>query len=90
MFGLGFWEIVGIVVVGLILIKPREIPKLISKIGNAYGKMTHQYRSMVRMIRETESEIKYKDENDEKENEDISLPFTGDSDRTDKKPKKPL
>ena len=88
MFGLGFCEIIGILVVALILVNPRELPKLVRKIGAAYGKMTHHYRSMIRMIREAESEMKYS--TDEKVEDEIKLPFTRNSDSTDRKHKKPL
>ena len=50
MFGLGFWEIVAIVVVLFLFVKPERIPDLVRKIGRGYGwlsRMTRGFREGV-------------------------------------------
>jgi Sec-independent protein translocase protein TatA len=58
MFGLGLWEILAIVVIVLVVINPKDWPKIVRRIGAVYGKLTQLHTSMMRMIREVEAEAR--------------------------------
>ncbi len=40
MFGIGLWEIAGIVVVLLVFMRPQDIPAAVRKLGRLYGRLT--------------------------------------------------
>lgn len=42
MFGMGLGEIVTVAVVLLILVRPREIPRLMRRLGRVYGQLMEQ------------------------------------------------
>lgn len=58
MFGVGLWEIVAIAVVALVLIRPRDLPVVLRKLGRAYGKLVSLRESALRTARELEAEIR--------------------------------
>ena len=47
MFGLGFWEIIVVFLVILVVVKPEDLPKLAHKIGEGYHKMTRYYYALI-------------------------------------------
>lgn len=57
MFGLGLWEIVIIAIVAVVLIRPQDLPKIIRRLGRAYGMLTRLKESALQTARELESEI---------------------------------
>lgn len=39
MFGLGFMEIIVILVVVMVMVKPEDLPNFIKSVGNSYGEL---------------------------------------------------
>ena len=58
MFGLGIWEIAAIVLVAVIVIRPRDLPGFIRNVGRLYRKALVVYRDVTRTLRETGQEIR--------------------------------
>ncbi len=60
MFGIGLWEIAGIVVVLLVFMRPQDIPAAVRKLGRLYGRLTSMSGKLRmeidRGIREAEQE----------------------------------
>ena len=56
MFGLGFWEIVIIVLVAVILIKPSDLPAFLRKAGRWIGKVQAAYDELQRAIHRIDEE----------------------------------
>jgi Sec-independent protein translocase protein TatA len=54
MFGLDFTEILVIVVVALIFLKPEDLPKVFRRIGGFYAQITGIKNSMVNSLKEME------------------------------------
>ena len=46
MFGLGLWEIVAICLVGLVFVRPEELPKLMRKLARWYTQVSGSPRRM--------------------------------------------
>ncbi|MBN1834393.1 MAG: twin-arginine translocase TatA/TatE family subunit [Spirochaetales bacterium] len=57
MFGLGLWEILIIAVVAILLIRPQDLPKVLRRLGRAYGALARLKESALDRARELESEI---------------------------------
>jgi len=57
MFGIGVWEIVVIVIVAVVLIRPRDLPKTLRRLGRAYGALVRLKELALQKARELESEI---------------------------------
>ncbi len=55
MFGLGIWEILAILFVVVLLIRPQDLPKLLYKAGKMYGKLKELSNAMLEMVRNAES-----------------------------------
>ena len=47
MFGLGFLEIVVIIIIMILVNKPEDLPKLLRKIGQIYGQLQRFYYTIV-------------------------------------------
>jgi sec-independent protein translocase protein TatB len=54
MFGLSFAEMIVILLVALICVRPKDIPRLFSKLGRMYGKLNRQLGEAKRMMSEAE------------------------------------
>jgi sec-independent protein translocase protein TatB len=54
MFGLDFTEILVIVVVALIFLKPEDLPKVFRRLGQFYARITGMKNSMVNSLKEME------------------------------------
>lgn len=50
MFGVGFTEIIAIIVVGVIILRPEDWPKTVYNIGKLYGKARRVYHLMANDI----------------------------------------
>jgi len=70
MFGLGFWEIVVIVIVIIIFIKPEEIPVFVRKIGKLKGEIEKSYHILKKSLeKDIKDTIKLKEKDKEKKND---------------------
>ena len=52
MFGLGIWEIALLCVALLVFVRPEELPKVMGKLGQWYGKVTGSSRYIMRQFQE--------------------------------------
>lgn len=50
MFGLSVWEIGLICIIVLVFVRPEELPRVMRKIGNLYGKATGSSRRMMQNL----------------------------------------
>ncbi len=72
MFGIGFFEILIIIFIILIFIKPQDLPSFIRRIGKIYSQVRNGYNSFLRMLNSYQDEMKdmvqlnLEEENDEK------------------------
>ena len=80
MFKLGFWEIVAICVIGILVVKPKDLPKVVNGIGKLYGNMTQFFRSMMRMVKQMDSEAERQTDASGAKN-DTSPPVAHDGER---------
>ena len=62
MFGLSFTEIVVILIVALIFIKPKDIPRLFTKLGKLYGRISRQVTAARKIVTELEDEVRLAEE----------------------------
>ena len=69
MFGIGFVEIAAICIVALIFIRPRDLPRVIRKLGRLYRNVSEQLIKAKRVIKEMESGL---DDNHTDNGEDIT------------------
>jgi Sec-independent protein translocase protein TatA len=51
-FGLGIWEIALLCVALLVFVRPEELPKVMGKLGQWYGKVTGSSRYIMRQFQE--------------------------------------
>ena len=58
MFGLGFTEILVILIVEFIFTRPKDIPRLFTKLGRIYGQFTRQLSAAKRIMGEFEDEVR--------------------------------
>jgi len=58
MFGIGFWEIIIILILIIIFINPRDLPGIFRKIGRFYKQITGFYNDMLKIVDEMEKNIK--------------------------------
>ncbi len=64
MFGIGFWELVLIFVIALIIFGPEKLPKIATSLGKAY----YEFRKTMESVKfDIEEEVKNLDEEIEKE-----------------------
>lgn len=68
MFGIGFFECVAIVLAALILIRPKDLPRLLRKAGKLYRQATDQLKAAKRMISDAGEELTQPEESEEREN----------------------
>ena len=52
MFGLGIWEIALLCIALLIFVRPEELPKVMGKLGQWYGRVTGSSRYIMRRLQE--------------------------------------
>ena len=57
MFGLGTWEIVVILIVVLVAVKPSDIPKMLRTVGRAFRRFREMYRGVSSTISDLGREI---------------------------------
>ena len=57
MFGLGFGEIAAILVLVIILVRPKDLPRLVRRIGEVYGRGAELYRLTMRTVRDAERTV---------------------------------
>lgn len=57
MFGLGFWEIVVILLVAVVFIRPQDLPKVARKMGRYYGKFRELSRTISMKMRDIGDEF---------------------------------
>ena len=62
MFGLSFTELIVILLVALIFVRPKDIPRLFSRLGRLYGQLTRHVGDARAMMRELEDEAKREEE----------------------------
>ena len=70
MFGLGFVEILVILLVAIVFINPRDLPKLFRRLGRLVGQLRDIRDSSVRYMRRIEREIEEEDRRDKTSEED--------------------
>ena len=58
MFGLGFWEIVAIIVVVVVVVRPRDLPSFVRKLGRIYGRILDLHRLFTKTMRDAERQIR--------------------------------
>ncbi len=58
MFGLGFWEIMVILLVVVVFIRPKDLPSFIRNLGRIYRRIIDFNRDLTDMAREIESEVR--------------------------------
>ena len=61
MFGLGFFEILIILLVVIIFVNPRDLPKVFRRLGRLVGQLRDIRDSSVRYMRRIEREIQEED-----------------------------
>lgn len=76
MFDFGFWELILIMIVGLIVIGPKRLPKVAAQVGGWVGHMrhlVHQFRQSVQQELQAEElkEILHQQQNEIQELRDI-------------------
>ncbi|MDE0027046.1 MAG: twin-arginine translocase TatA/TatE family subunit [Spirochaetaceae bacterium] len=52
MFGLGIWEIALLCIALLVFVRPEELPKVLGKLGQWYGRVTGSSRYIMRRLQE--------------------------------------
>lgn len=57
MFGLGIWEVVVIIIVAIVFINPKDLPKLARKIGQWYRKLKNMTGKISEEFKDLEKEI---------------------------------
>lgn len=76
MFDFGFWELILIMIVGLVVIGPKRLPKVAAQVGGWVGRMrhlVHQFRQSVQQELQAEElkEILHQQQNEIQELRDI-------------------
>ena len=74
MFGLGFVEILVILLVAIVFINPRDLPKLFRRLGRLVGQLRDIRDSSVRYMRRIEREIEEEDRRENSPEEDSEKP----------------
>jgi Sec-independent protein translocase protein TatA len=52
MFGLGFWEIILILLAAIIFIRPDDLPVFLRKLGSLYKSLMDMHREVTKMVNE--------------------------------------
>jgi sec-independent protein translocase protein TatB len=73
-FGLGFVEILVILLVAIVFINPKDLPKLFRRLGRLVGQLRDIRDSSVRYMRRIEREIEEEDRRDKTPEEDSEKP----------------
>jgi len=58
MFGFGFSEAITLIIVAVILISPKDFPRIVRLVGNAYGRIIRQVNRAKEIYSEFEEEVK--------------------------------
>lgn len=69
MFGIGLWEIIGIVLVLLVFMRPEDIPAAVRKLGRLYGRLTSMSGKLRMEIDQGIREAQKEDEQSSEEKE---------------------
>ena len=62
MFGLSFGEVIIIILVVIVFVRPKDFPRLFSKLGKLYGRISRQVGTAKRLMSELEEEVQRTDE----------------------------
>jgi Tat protein translocase TatB subunit len=73
-FGLGFVEILVILLVAIVFINPKDLPKLFRRLGRLVGQLRDIRDSSVRYMRRIEREIEEEDRKEKTPGEDPEKP----------------
>ena len=57
MFGFGLTEIITIVIIVLVLINPKDLPRIVRKLGTIYGKIMRQINILRKTYSDFEKEV---------------------------------
>ena len=57
MFGLGLFEIAAIVLVALVFIRPKDLPRLLRKLSGIYRQITDQVNTAKQIFNDTDSDL---------------------------------
>ena len=61
MFGIGIWELLGIVIALIVFLRPEDVPKALRKLGRLYGRLTRLSREWTGEVRKgMQSEDQYR------------------------------
>lgn len=69
MFGLGFWEIIIILLAVIVLINPKEMPEIARKLGRWYRKVRNVQEKVDKEVKELENEFRGTKSGEEKNND---------------------
>lgn len=58
MFGFGFSEIVTIIIVVIVFLNPKDLPRIVRTIGRIYGKIIRQINGLKKTYGQFEEEVK--------------------------------
>jgi len=64
MFGLGISEIITLIIVFLVIINPKDLPKIVNKIGKIYGGFIREVNQIKKSYHQFEDDIKITDVKD--------------------------
>ncbi len=62
MFSIGFWELALIVVVAILVINPRDLPRILYNIGEAFGKLRQQISGIQEQWQQSIKELDHIDD----------------------------
>lgn len=59
MYGIGIWEFIAILLVIIVFINPKDLPKTMYKLAKLYRKVWKYHHKIINMINSAEEELKY-------------------------------
>ncbi|MBN1698990.1 MAG: hypothetical protein JW881_15840 [Spirochaetales bacterium] len=78
MFGLDIVEILFIVLIAMVFLKPEDLPKAFRRLGRFYAQMTHMKKTVVNTIKEIETETNVRIVPPREEGDEASVKEKGD------------
>ena len=73
MFGIGFGEILVILLIAIVFIRPEDLPKFLRSAGRLYGQIKRMYKEIIAAKDKIIKEIDLPDHLDERLGDDITL-----------------